>query len=324
MQKNYFNSLNINFSHGIMFHHFHDRNIHKKSQGSISAKEFEKILNFIGFENILDPKEFINLLKSNKLKKKHVCLTFDDNLKSQFDIALPILEKYNLKAFFFIYSSTLTKTPDLLELYRYFRTNYYKSINHFYKDFNKNVIKKYGKTKIKNFFINNQKKILFWKSNFRIYTVKDIQFRFLRDRFLSKKEYKKFMFKLFNLKKFNYKKVLRKLFMNSKDLNKLNKLGHEIGLHSNSHPTRLENLSKINQHNEYNINKKILKSFVKKINIISMSHPSGSYNQNTISILKNMKIQIGFRSDLGKKNKNNSILEIARMDHSIINKYLKT
>ena len=89
--------------------------------------------------------------------------------------------------------------------------------------------------------------------------------------------------------------------MNSKDLNKLSKLGHEIGLHSNSHPTRLEDLSKIHQLTEYNTNKKILKSFVKKIDIISMSHPCGSYNQNTINILKNMKIQVGFRSDLKNK-----------------------
>ncbi len=321
MKKNYFNSLNINFFHGIMFHHFHDRNMHKKSQGSISAKEFEKILNFIGFENILDPKVFIDLLKNNKLKKKHVCLTFDDNLKSQFDIALPVLEKHNLKAFFFVYSSSLTKKPDLLELFRYFRTNYYKSVNLFYKDFNKEVINKYGKNKIDNFFKNNKKKILSWKSNFKIYTVQDIKFRFLRDRFLLKREYEKFMFNLFASKKFDYKKILKKLFMNSKDLNKLSKLGHEIGLHSNSHPTRLGDLSKIHQLTEYNTNKKILKSFVKKIDIISMSHPCGSYNQNTINILKNMKIQVGFRSDLKKKN--NSSLEIARMDHSIINKYLK-
>ena len=37
-----------------------------------------------------------------------------------------------------------------------------------------------------------------------------------------------------------------------------------------------------------------------------------------------MNIEIGFRSDLAKINKiNNSNLEIARIDHSIINYFLK-
>ena len=47
----YFNKKN-NFFHGIMFHHFHDGNIHKKSQGSIDRDDFYKMLNFIGRKNI--------------------------------------------------------------------------------------------------------------------------------------------------------------------------------------------------------------------------------------------------------------------------------
>lgn len=30
--------------HGLMFHHFHDKNNHVPSQGSISAQEFSKII----------------------------------------------------------------------------------------------------------------------------------------------------------------------------------------------------------------------------------------------------------------------------------------
>ena len=30
-----------------MFHHFHDDNIHKMGQGSISADQFEEIINYI-------------------------------------------------------------------------------------------------------------------------------------------------------------------------------------------------------------------------------------------------------------------------------------
>ena len=38
--------------------------------------------------------------KGKKLKKKQVCLTFDDSLKCQFDLALPVIEELNIKSFF--------------------------------------------------------------------------------------------------------------------------------------------------------------------------------------------------------------------------------
>ena len=319
----YFNKDN-NFYHGIMFHHFHDDIRHKKSQGSISAKEFEKIIKFVGLKNILEPKIFIDLLRKKKIQKNHVCITFDDNLKSQYDIAIPVLKKYNLKAFFFIYSSSLTKNPDLLEIYRYFRTNFYKTISNFYKDFNSEIFKNYKKKEINTFFLKNKKEVLKWQQNFKIYSLNDIKFRFLRDRFLSKNEYENIMFRLFKKKKFNYKKILKKLFMNKKNLILLNKFGHEIGLHSNSHPTRMEILNKKKQTMEYLKNKKKLNQIIKKKIIISMSHPCGSYNINTINILKKMKIDIGFRSDLKRqKSTKNYKLEVPRMDHSIITNSMK-
>ena len=77
------------------------------------------------------------LLKSIKknFKRNEICLTFDDGLKSQYDVALPILNDFNIKAFFFISTSVYTSNPNLLEVYRYFRTNYYENVNLFYKDF---------------------------------------------------------------------------------------------------------------------------------------------------------------------------------------------
>ena len=55
-----------------------------------------------------------------------------------------------------------------------------------------------------------------------------------------------------------------------------------------------------------------------------MSHPLGSYNKNTLKILKQMKIVCGFRSTLlSDSNINNSNLEIAREDPFNILKMLK-
>ena len=96
----YANSNN-NFFHGIMFHHFHDDGIHTKGQGSIDKDNFYKIINFIGRNNILDADVFYEKFKNNNLKDNEVCLSFDDAIKCQIDIALPVLEELKIKSFFF-------------------------------------------------------------------------------------------------------------------------------------------------------------------------------------------------------------------------------
>ena len=84
-----------------MFHHFHDDVIHKRGQGSISKDEFYKLIRFIGQENILDAEVFLDKLSNNKIKQNEVCFTFDDAIKCQLDIALPVLEDLKNKDLFF-------------------------------------------------------------------------------------------------------------------------------------------------------------------------------------------------------------------------------
>ena len=132
----YFNNNN-RFYHGIMFHHFHNDDVHTKGQGSIDKDDFYKIIKFIGRNNILDADVFFDKLKKNKLKENEVCLTFDDAIKCQIDIALPVLQDLKIKSFFFVYTSLFEGKPDNLEFFRYFRMNYFDNINQFYNDFYK-------------------------------------------------------------------------------------------------------------------------------------------------------------------------------------------
>ena len=105
--------------YAMMFHHFHDSHLHKKGQGSISSKKFLKIINFARKNfNLLNADEFINKSIDNKLEKNDTVLTLDDALKSQIDIALPIIESEGIKAFFFVYKSAFGESPDPLEFYR--------------------------------------------------------------------------------------------------------------------------------------------------------------------------------------------------------------
>ena len=130
----YFNKDN-NFFHGIMFHHFHDHKTHLKTQGSIDKDDFYKMIKFIGRNNILNCDVFFDKLKNKNLKKNEVFLTFDDAIKSQFDIALPVLEDLKIKSFFFSQTSTFDKNQNNIEHLRYFRTNYFNKIDDYYNLF---------------------------------------------------------------------------------------------------------------------------------------------------------------------------------------------
>ena len=87
---------NTKFFHGIMFHHFHDQKKYSKTQGSIDQNQFEKIIKYIDRRNILDAKKFFIKMQNEELTNKDLCLTFDDGIKSQIDLALPILKKYQI------------------------------------------------------------------------------------------------------------------------------------------------------------------------------------------------------------------------------------
>ena len=312
---------NNNFFHGIQFHHFHDNKLHKKTQGSIDKNDFIKLIKFIGRDNILDADEFYNRFSKNKLTEKKTCLTFDDSLRCQYDIALPVLEDLKIKSFFFIYSSALKGETDPLEVHRYFRTNFFLNIDEFYDLFFKKI-----NTDLSKFFNSNKKKIKDKKIRNPFYSINDVKFRLIRDELLTKREYNEIMSKMFKEKKFNHKNYYKDLFMSEKNLVHLKKKGHLIGLHSHTHPTKLEELDFNEQFDEYSKNISVLSKILNcdKKEIKYMSHPCGSYNENTLKILKSLGIELGFKEvmdvDFNRKMKkvNNSSLEIARQNHADI------
>ena len=316
---------NNNFFHGIMFHHFHDDGIHTKGQGSIDKDDFYKMINFIGRNNILDADIFFEKFKNNKLKEKEVCLTFDDAIKCQIDVALPVLEELKIKSFFFVYTSIFEGKPDNLEIFRYFRMNYFNNVDEFYNSFYQVLDKD-----LKTFFEDNNDKIKATKIKFPHYSIEDIKFRLVRDIFLTKSQYEETMLLMFKEKQFNYKDFFKKLFFQKDDLIRLDSLGHLVGLHSHNHPTLLEKLNYDEQKDEY---EKCLSSISNildkpKNEIKYMSHPCGSYNKDTFEILKELGIELGFKQimtiepEKGMKKINNSFLEIARQDHAEIYKIM--
>jgi peptidoglycan/xylan/chitin deacetylase (PgdA/CDA1 family) len=87
------------FAHGIMFHHFHDSGIHPKGQGSITADMFDRMVRWLRqHRHLVNAMEWYELALHRKLSDNDVCLTFDDNLLCQPEIALPVLKQHDIQA----------------------------------------------------------------------------------------------------------------------------------------------------------------------------------------------------------------------------------
>lgn len=303
------------FKHGLMFHHFHN-NKFLKSQGSITKNDLINIIEYVGPKNILSVELWLEKFLKNQLNPSEVCLTFDHGLKCQFEIALPVLDSYDLTAFWFVYSSPLDACFDTLEIYRDFRMKQFENIEEFYEFF-------FNELKNSQFANNIESGLkTFDSSNFlknmSFYTENDRKFRYIRDKILSESDYFLIMNKILESFNINPKKLTKEVFMNDDNLKTLVKKNHIIGLHSYSHPTVISNLSFEKQKEEYQKNKNHLESIVGEIN--TMSHPSNSYDQNTLNALRGLGIKIGFIADM---NSYNSSLEIPRQDHTNIMNMLK-
>ena len=309
------------FTHGVMFHHFYDNKIHIKEQGAITGEEFELLLEFYQKDyKILSADEYSEKARKNQLKAFEVCITFDDALKCQFDIAYPILESRGIKAFWFLYTSPLTGVYERLEIYRHFRFSKFMNIEEFYLAFFQ-LVSEYGKElkcdikeELKNFQPNN------YMRDFTFYTPNDKRFRYLRDDILKEEKYNYLMDKMIEKYSYDIKENGKILWLSKENIRTIYNTGHIIGLHSHTHPMVLTDLSFEEQYQEYYKNKEILEEIIGE-KIYSVSYPCNCYNEDTIEIMKKLSIYLGFRANMKKVNE--SRLEISIEDHANIMRRMK-
>ena len=307
-------------AHGIMFHHFHDHNKHIVGQGSISSEDFENILDFYGkTHNIISAEDFLYKSQRNILSSNDVCITFDDGLLCQYDIAYPVLEHRGLTAFWFIYTSPLEGILEKLEIYRHFRFSKFEDIEDFYAAFFKIASDEYDivATELKTFNPDN------YLIGYPFYTPNDKRFRYLRDHVLGESRYNHTMDKMIAEYQYNVSENAKLLWMNSTQICNLTKHGHIIGLHSHTHPTVMQDKSKEAQKYEYGTNLDRLLQITRK-NIISVSYPCNSYNLDTLQYMQELNIQVGFRANMLPERISQTNLEIPREDHSNILRAMKT
>jgi peptidoglycan/xylan/chitin deacetylase (PgdA/CDA1 family) len=278
---------------GVMFHHFHGVG-HPPSQGSISAGQLRLLVDFVGRDRILPAREWIERATNDALRPGDVCLTFDDNLRCQFDVAVPVLRELGLTACFFVHSSVLTGSVERLELDRRFRSTRFNSVDDFYVAFYAEVDAGPFAARVRQAMLRFDART--YLSGYAFYTADDRRFRFVRDDVLGPEAYRHVMDRMLADRGIDERELAEGTWMNADHLLGLHREGHVLGLHSHTHPTRFARLSPQQQRDEYTINWRILKQITGSPPT-AMAHPSNSYSPYTLSILRQLGVRVGFRAN---------------------------
>jgi peptidoglycan/xylan/chitin deacetylase (PgdA/CDA1 family) len=300
-------------AHGLMFHHFYDRT-HPRGQGAISASEFESLIRWVDIRRILPAQEWQDRASKGTLGDDDLCLTFDDALRCQYDVAKPVLDSLGLTAFWFVYSSVFEGDPSRLEIYRYFRTVKFDNVDSFYRAFEQELESSEYYPLLSNRMSSFDPDQYLAECPF--FSTSDRRFRYIRDEVLGPERYQTVMDRMVAKSGMFEADLQLLLWMDDRCLQELDRGGHVIGLHSYSHPTALAKLPPDIQRREYQKNFYHLNRVLEK-RPATMSHPSNSYGPETLDILSEMGITLGFRAEMTHRPERSS-LEYPREDHANI------
>jgi peptidoglycan/xylan/chitin deacetylase (PgdA/CDA1 family) len=294
-------------AHGLLFHHFHGKG-HPPSQGSLSAEGFAAMLDAVGLDRFLPAQAWRERALAGRLRPGDLCLTFDDNLRCQADIAVPVLERLGLTAFFFVNSAPLAGQPDRLELYRHFRSTRFAGVEAFYAAFEAAVGAERVEAALDGVDIDT------YLAAKPFYSRADRRFRYLRDRVLSEDDYTAAMDRMIAADGLDITAVATGLWMDADTLRRLDRGGHVVGLHSHGHPTCLSALPGERQAAEWRTNRELLAGILGHAPDTA-AFPCGDYDTVSLDILGGLGVRLAFRADMAAGS--GSLLELPRENHSV-------
>lgn len=296
----------------LMFHHFHGP-LHPRVQGSLSAASLEAKLNSLADWTILPAGEWLQRALAGRLAPTDTCLTFDDCLACQFDIANPVLQRRGLTAFWFVYTSVLEGRLIRLELYRKFRNTCFPDIDTFYQAYFAFLERGPHAGIVREALSGFRPER--YLSAWSFYTDNDRRYRYLRDDVLGPERYQVAMDEFIAKNGSSLEELSKDVWLTADHIRHLHDTGHVIGLHSHSHPTRLAELPPARQMDEYRQNRDILAQIL-GAPPISMAHPNNSYSADTLDVLERLGIRLGFCSETNPPEQ--SLLTMPRIDQAEI------
>jgi len=273
--------------HGIMFHHFHGEG-HPEGMGSIGADKLREVIERFK-SRIIQAPAFHERAISGTLEPQDICLTFDDTLFSQYEIAEPILAHYGIKAFWFVHTAPLIY-PGWLgpAMFRDFQLEFFRNVGELHRSLRELATEEEQAAPMD----------LAHLAEFDFYTPEDRTYRHFRDVVLGPTRFNVLMSDL--MEKLEYCPTLP-LWMTPPQVRDLYVKGHSLGLHSHSHPRNMGELPGINQIQEYGHNQYTLYHTLglpTGHKFPSASHPSNSYNSETLGVLRSKGVQLAFRANM--------------------------
>jgi len=296
----------------LMYHYVRKIRVSKfpKIKG-LEFESFKKQLNFLQENfNIIDPKDLLKT-KSFKLPDHSCVLTFDDGYKDHIKYVFPELKKRKLKGCFFPTGMTTFENKILDANMIQHILSKVISIDKLFQEINRlclelGVSEKFIKDKIlldsknpKNRY--DLKKVIYIKRLLQFGLHKNIRQQIIKLLF---KKYVNIPENIFS----------KNFYLNPDDINKLLDNEMTIGSHTFNHQW-LGKLSRADQNVELDKSVEFLKYFKIPTSKWIMCYPYGSYNQDTLSLLKKKKFKVGFTTKAQVANLNqNNLLELPRKD----------
>ncbi|WP_335942070.1 polysaccharide deacetylase family protein [Fusobacterium polymorphum] len=307
----------------VMYHYVRDlKNSRYPNIKGLDIEKFKKQIKFFkenyNFVRIEDLIEYYKNPKEKELPEKAILLTFDDGYKDHYTYVLPVLLENNIQGSFyiptkcfqdkkvldvnkihFILESCIGKEERILkEIEEYLEKNKDSRISHSYNDY----FKEYA---VDSRF--DKKEIIFIKRMLQVVLPEDYREKLVDILF------KKYVCTLGD-KIISERAFWEELYLTPEQIRMMEKLGMHIGFHSHNH-VWLNSLSKEEQ--EFQIKSSI--NYFKEIGVktekMTISYPYGGYNKETIKLMEEYKIPLGFTTEVRKINlENDSFLELPRMD----------
>ncbi len=295
-----------------MYHYIRD--VKKSRYPNLKAlefKSFKKQVNFLKKKfNIINQDNLIEILNNKKIPKKpSILLTFDDGFSDHYKYVLPYLSKKKLSGIFFPSVETIEKNivSDTHKIHFILEKQndnrkVLKSIFFYLDKFFKISP---NKINLKNLNLDNHvndKETMIIKNLLQFYLEKKIRKKIIN-----------LLFKKFVTS--DEKAFSEKLYMKKKQIKIMLQNNMKFGVHGYEHLW----LGNLKTHNQKIDIKKSLNFFKKKLltsTNLSFCYPYGSYNKNTLKILKKFDIKYGFSSDPGSITKKNinQLLTLPRFD----------
>ena len=306
------NFLNNKIS-GITYHYVREYKSNKfKKINYLEIKKFQDQINYLKKNfNIIKLEEILELnTDKKKYNKPFAFLTFDDGYYDHYKYVLPILTKNKLQGMFY---------PPI----KIFDNKFILDVNKIQfiiaslKD-NKKLLSEIESFCLKKFDIN-LKKINFSKFNMmdRFDTGELSFIKKLLQFILPKRirnEINDYLFKKYVTK--DYEEFRKDLYLNEKQINEMISHGMHFGSLSTNHEW-MQYLRIDDQEREISKSINFLsKRFKLKKDYYSFCYPYGSYNKDTIKILKKYKFKIGFTTSPNAfvRNKKNNLYSFPRFD----------